>query len=211
MTLASSVRMPLIVPDKMFVKFRWQVNANPTVAAGEKALCINTLWKPDATGTWFNPGEYRTTQAWGNFYMSYTVQAAKMRLKAINLNPDGVAQINVYPSDILAPVHGGDDTPPYIEAPYSKWRLLGPANGGNNMADIKYYISIKKIFGCTGTKIRDDKEFSAPLGSGLTADPVNKEFLMLATNASVSPQNIHFSITITAYALLWNRKENPQP
>lgn len=136
------VRMPSLIPDRLFVKFRTgytdtmiSTGMNPQLAYG------NAL--ADPTGTISTP-QPRGYDQWRTFYAMYKVHAYKLEITFMNNSTTRAANVGyILSPDSSITVTGPRDI---YEAPYSKCKVLSPL-GSNNRAVLKVFMPIRKIQG----------------------------------------------------------------
>lgn len=193
------VKTPSIVPDRLFVKLKYQERislSNTTGALSSYLFSGNSIYDPNHTGTGAQPAGF---DQWAAFYNRYTVRGSKMSVQFANVQTTNAAAAV---ENVLVAVN---DTTGYTDLdaasanPYMRRTLYTPTNG---FPVLKSFMSTKKI---VGQRMVDDDTY----GSAVTTSPVDQwywQILSLPVDR-LSSLTQYAYVTIVYYVEFHDRKQ----
>lgn len=202
---APSVRfMPQIVPDRALTKLKFSQGV-AIASAGIAGYWIyrgNSLFDPDYTGAGNQPTGY---DQWAQFYNSYRVSASS--IKVIARSTQGNNEITMM---VIQPRLDTTVDTDYLDMAadtYSK-KIMLPNNTAGYYKPLKHYMTTRKIYGISKSKVQDDN-YSAAVGS----NPTNQWYWHIVvddTKTGAINQDVNLYAEVTYYVEFYGRKELDQ-
>jgi len=184
MRYSQTVRLNEAIPGLDEFIFRGNSIYDPEVALGGSSAYGFNQWEP--------------------FYQRYYVAASKIRIRAVNMSTSSCAYIQVIPSNIASVAATSERE---TEFKYSKWRFLGPRDGGANSGTVKHYMTTQKLTGRRGTDI--EANYTGEIGPGTStgSDPITVWFWSVIGQDALGTAavDLHVDCQLTYYVKLFNR------
>ena len=189
------------IPDRQMMKLKYTdfLTLDPAGTLENYLYRGNSLFDPDLTGGGHQP---LGRDQWVNFYSRYRVRASKIRVSFLprsNTTIDSNIMIHVIPTLDAGSV--SQQPRDLVEQPYSRWRLLGTANGTQNGVNLHNYMSTKKIMGIPDINTDD-------YASLMTTNPLRQWYWNLGVQnlqSTVGIPGANVCVQITYYVELFDR------
>lgn len=188
------LRMPLVMPDVMYVPMRYSTTFTMVNVGGfgNHEFRQNSIFDPDFTGTGHQPLGH---DQWANFYTAYEVLSSSIKFQVLppDVNP---IQFAIYPS-----LGSGSVTSiaTAIEQPYSKFKQTNDTTMTARTNYLRNSMSIRKFEGRTTASVNYTSAFGA--------SPANTRFwiCVIGSMTATSISDILCSVQIIYRCKLFKR------
>lgn len=145
--------------DIAYVELRYVFNnTRNAVGIGGNVFRGNGAFDPDFSGIGSQPMGF---DQYGALFRRYRVIGSKVKVMAASR--DGAETIGMYVVPLTTSAPASTSIKGYIEQQYCKTNYMGRADGSSK-AMLTHQMSTSKIRGVAMTAIRNDSEYSGPIG-----------------------------------------------
>lgn len=194
-----TLRLKTIVPDRMMLTFKTNVNFYVTANLQQTIVFHSNSMKEVAPDTGLGEQAIGWDQ-WKAFYSFYTVHYVKYVCKFYNRSSvNAIDIITLFtPSTMIS---GSTATSRWQEMPYSQSLFIPFTGAGSTIRVRKRYMSIKKV---QGEKITDQEQYQ----SSVSSSPTKLSFFYIhfqdSLNAAAA-MDCEVNVQIFQYVEMWQR------
>lgn len=193
------IRNPLVVPDRIFVKLRYNEIINKQTATNFEyyEFAGNDVYDPNVTSTGTQPTGY---DQWSAFYTLFRVHASKIKIAVSSQAGTHTQIVGIVPQTASAALAGINEA---ARDPRARTKQL--AASANNVVYLSNYLSSKKAF---GERQLDDIVYSGTTGNvGTGASPSRLWYwsIFLATVDGANAIDAQLHVKVTYYVELYKR------
>jgi len=154
------VSLPVIVPDRVRVRFRYMANLTFTTSTinqpGVQVFAGNSIFDPDVTNV---GGTCAGTAAWVTLYSTFCVLRSRCKVTLINTSVNPLTAV-------LIPTAGTKLTNSYLtedaaEQPYAKQVFINSSQGGHDVQVMDTTITTARIAGLDPIMVMTERNYSA--------------------------------------------------